>query len=42
MEAEVLGEELARSMVVVKMRQTNIEGGRHAIEFTNHGVEITD
>jgi len=39
---EVLGKELARSLLVVKMRQTKIDGGQHAIDFTKNGIEIID
>jgi KaiC/GvpD/RAD55 family RecA-like ATPase len=38
LEAECVGEELQRTIRVVKMRETKIDGGRHELEITGKGL----
>lgn len=40
LEAECVGEELQRSVRVVKMRETKIDGGRHEVVISNKGLIV--
>lgn len=42
LEAEVIGKTLQRNIVIIKMRNTKIDGGRHSINITNRGVKLLD
>jgi len=40
LEAEVVGERLERTIRVVKMRKTKIDGGRHSLEIGKKGIKV--
>ncbi|RLJ04960.1 MAG: hypothetical protein DRP18_04040, partial [Candidatus Aenigmatarchaeota archaeon] len=42
LEAEVIGKTLQRNILITKMRNTKIDGGRHTIDITNQGVKVLD
>jgi len=42
MEAEVMGKNLQRNLVVIKMRETDMDGGRHSVEIGKRGLRIVD
>ncbi len=42
LEMEIMGKEVQRSLVLIKIRGTKIEGGRYSIEIKNKGIKIVD
>lgn len=42
LESQIVGKVLQRNLVIIKMRETPIEGGRHTIEIGNKGLRIVD
>ncbi len=42
LEAEIVGKNLQRNLVVIKMRDTDMDGGRHSIEIGKKGLRIID
>jgi len=41
-EAEAVGKKLQRNIVLVKMRSTKIDGGRHSMDITSKGIKMLD
>jgi KaiC/GvpD/RAD55 family RecA-like ATPase len=42
LEMEIIGTDLHRSLNLVKMRKTNIKGGRHTVEIDKGGIKLVD
>ncbi len=42
LEAEAMGDKLQRNILIVKMRETKIDGTRHSIDITKKGIELLD
>ncbi len=42
LEMEVLGRMLQRTLSIIKMRDTPIDGGRYEMEITNRGIKLID
>lgn len=42
LETEILGKMLQRSIVILKMRETEIKGGRYGFEISKHGLKVVE
>jgi len=42
LEAKIVGKNLQRNLVVIKMRDTDMDGGRHSIEIGKKGLRLID